>query len=96
MMMSERKPAAGLWITFAILSALVLYVLSFGPVCWLNSRTEKGETALAFIYRPVGWVMKANQPAANILSWYACLAAPYARAEVRWNPKSGFEWWDWN
>ena len=35
-MTSDRKPAAGFWITVAVVAVLVAFPLSFGPVCWLK------------------------------------------------------------
>ncbi len=40
--MNDRKrPSAAVWITVALLVVLVGYPLSFGPVCWIRTRTRE-------------------------------------------------------
>jgi hypothetical protein len=37
-----------------VIGAPALYVLSFGPACWIVSRTDCGHTAFTEAYRPIG------------------------------------------
>jgi hypothetical protein len=53
----------------------VLYVASFGPICWTASRLNVGETTLPTIYRPVTWMMLRDEQAAAAMSWYARLGS---------------------
>jgi hypothetical protein len=58
-MTSPRKPSAGFWITVTLFVVLVGYPLSFGPACWIYSRTDN--QTLPQAYLPVGWLM-SNVP----------------------------------
>jgi hypothetical protein len=45
-----------------------MYVTTFGPVCWVSSRTRIGIETLPWIYRPILTLMKKDDsPAARIL-----------------------------
>ena len=48
----RTKPGVPFWATVVVVVAL-LYPISFGPACWLASRTGIGASALPAIYRPV-------------------------------------------
>lgn len=52
--MSEdrKKPGMAFWATVAAV-VLLAYPISFGPACWIASRTGIGVQALPTIYRPV-------------------------------------------
>ena len=43
----KKKPSAGFWVTVALVVVLVAYPLSFGPACWITSRTNVGADAVA-------------------------------------------------
>jgi hypothetical protein len=58
-----------------ILSVPVLYILSFGPACWITSHMNAGDSALPIVYWPMTQVMSASSPAASALHWYARLYA---------------------
>jgi len=52
--MTDREdPSAGFWITVALLVVLVGYPLSFGPACWISSRTNSGARSVQLIYGPI-------------------------------------------
>ena len=38
---ARKKPTAGFWIAVALVAVLV-YVVSFGPACWMTSRAAVG------------------------------------------------------
>lgn len=41
------------WMAVAIACSPVLYVLSFGPACWIVSRTDCGHAVVTEAYRPI-------------------------------------------
>ena len=49
----RTKPGLAFYATIILLVVLVLYPLSFGPACWITSRTGIGVNALPAIYRPI-------------------------------------------
>jgi hypothetical protein len=55
----------------AIAAALsALYALSFGPVCWISSRTES--RSLPAVYLPIGWLLNNSpHPIATVIVRYA-------------------------
>ncbi len=53
MISDRKKPSAGFWITVALVAVLVGYPLSFGPACWITSRTNVGSGTLSVAYRPL-------------------------------------------
>ena len=58
--MSRReKSCVAFWAAAAAVLA-VLYVTSFGPACWIQSR-RGGSLALNSVYLPIGWAF-ANAP----------------------------------
>jgi hypothetical protein len=76
---SANKSNAGGWIT-GVVAALVLYVLSFGPVAglYMNSRIpESAVLALAIIYMPLSFLEKTplKVPMEGYLRWWEVLLA---------------------
>jgi hypothetical protein len=74
--MSGDKPTFGFWITVVATSALLLYVLSFGPVCWIVAesveRTEVGMRLASIVYYPIVWLgYVAGGPVNHSIVWYA-------------------------
>jgi hypothetical protein len=75
--MTSRKPTAAFWITVALVAVLVGYPLSFGPACWVTSRTNSGAGLVPKIYRPITWAMSTDETAlGNLIDWYAEIGAP--------------------
>src|SRR5262245_25984190 len=56
-MTDRKKPTAGFW-TVALVVVLVGYPLSFGPACWVTSRTGFGASVIPTIYRPMTWAWR--------------------------------------
>jgi len=54
-MSEERKPVLP-WIAALLVAMPVLHVASFGPACWITSRTGFYSARLPRIYRPIIWV----------------------------------------
>jgi hypothetical protein len=48
----KKKPGVLFWATVLVVCPLA-YPLSFGPACWLISRTRSGGDALATLYGPL-------------------------------------------
>jgi hypothetical protein len=76
----RKKPSAAFWTTVVVILLPLLYVLSFGPACWITSRTERGGALMPVIYRPITWRLSGPQPVRDAIHWYASIgAAPYWR-----------------
>jgi hypothetical protein len=70
MAMTDRnKPGVAFWATVMLVVA-VLYVLSFGPACWLCDRDVVSEELVESIYRPVIICAGATGPSWTALRWY--------------------------
>ena len=41
----KKNPGLPFYATVVVLVGLVLYPLSFGPACWITSRTDVGDVA---------------------------------------------------
>jgi len=77
----SKHPSASLWVTVLLVAAHVLYSLSFGPACWITSRTK--DFTLPDLYIPVGWVMsRCPRPAKTAIEAYGRLGMARG-AEVR-------------
>ena len=53
--MSEdrNKPGVAFWATVVVVVVPILYVVSFGPACWLGDRKVIPESIPRFVYRPL-------------------------------------------
>jgi hypothetical protein len=49
----NRRERWAKWTLAAVIAMPVLYVASFGPACWISSRTETGAGMVAIVYQPV-------------------------------------------
>ena len=49
----RKKPTAGFWITVALVAVLLGYPLSFGPACWISSRSGTGVSVVNSAYQPM-------------------------------------------
>jgi hypothetical protein len=52
-MSDEKRTSVWPWIVAMLIGLPVLHVLSFGPACWMASRSRVPH--LSLIYVPVGW-----------------------------------------
>jgi hypothetical protein len=72
----RKKPGIGFWAT-VVVSALVLYPLSYGPASWLAWRVVPGSKRMFELYRTTYWPV--DQTAAhfnggiNLQLWYFAL-----------------------
>lgn len=67
-----------------MLTVLVGYPLSLGPVCWVTSRTNIGVCRVSVIYQPMFRVMSGSERALNLRDWYTEIGASYGWS---WHPR---------
>lgn len=74
------------------LGAFVVYTLSFGPVCWINSRAEVGTEVIWAAYRPLFGIIQGHGPRVvqEGLLWYLKLGVPDDHFLATWD--GGFFW----
>jgi hypothetical protein len=73
----QKKPGAAFWATVALVVVVVGYPLSFGPACWITSRTGYGVASIDSIYQPLmhSWWRGAEPSRDDLLHRYACFGA---------------------
>ena len=73
-MIDERKPHVWPWIAALLIVLPVLYVLSIGPMNWLNQRHTMivdGDLLVNRLYFPVTWVRdRSPKPVRSVYWWY--------------------------
>ena len=76
-MTDHKHPTAGFWIIVALVAVLVGYPLSFGPACWITSRTNVGVSAVPIVYRPITWGLSSEYAwrLDQTIRWYADIGA---------------------
>lgn len=65
--MTNKKSSGWLLFVGMLLAIPVLYLLSFGPACWLLS------PRVPRMYWPIGWLALHSKSSARIIVWYATL-----------------------
>jgi hypothetical protein len=50
---AREKPGVAFWTTVVVVVVLVGYPLSFGPACWVTSRTSYGAKLIPLLYYPI-------------------------------------------
>ena len=78
-MTSRKQPSVAFWATVVVV-AVLLYVASFGPACWVFWRpwcpTELKDS-IRFAYRPVQRLIENGpEPIRSALIWYTDLFHP--------------------
>lgn len=73
MTLLARSRKARWWATVLLIGVPVLYVLSFGPVCWTLSRAGvEGRTRLSAVYQPLLRAsVTAPRPVGQLIAWYS-------------------------
>jgi hypothetical protein len=75
-MSDERRPLWP-WIAALLIGLPVLYVLSFGPACWVASRNRAALLSLNSVYLPIGWTLEHGpQVVSNSLEFYVRMGMP--------------------
>ncbi len=77
----NRKERWAKWTLAVVVGLLVLYVLSFGPACWIYSRTFEQESSSTVwdiahrIYYPILRQWDGSGPVSSAIDWYANLCS---------------------
>ena len=89
--MTPRKPTAGFWFTVALVAVLAGYPLSFGPACWISSRSGTGVSVVNSAYQPMlGLAFDGPDVIRRGTLWYVQLLADggwtvaYVRGRYEW------------
>jgi hypothetical protein len=70
----NRRERWAKWTAVAVVGLPVLYVLSFGPACWMADGTEAADPLLWTFYSPIEWVYyHAPRPVRDAIERYATL-----------------------
>ncbi len=75
-MTDRKKPSAALWITVALVVALMAYPLSFGPACWIASHCGQNQLIFESAYIPLIWIANRKPSAWDLLRPYAKCGMP--------------------
>jgi hypothetical protein len=88
----NRRERWAMWMAVGLVLLPGLYVLSFGPVCWINSRTNVGTGLVWVVYRPLFQTMLHDGPRViqQALWSFADLGAPDNHYLAVWD--NGFCW----
>ena len=70
-MTNRKKPGVAFWATVVVVVVPLLYVMSFGPACWIESYKES--TYITYCHRPVMRIANGDGIVARSLVWYANL-----------------------
>src|SRR4051794_21711435 len=82
---SRKKPGWAFWTVLTLTVLPGLYVASFGPACWIASRTKHPRVVFEQTYFPLGWCAeKIGDPAWSVLVPYASAGMPPATNVVIW------------
>ncbi len=71
---SRKKPGVAFWATLVVVVAIVAYPLSFGPACWIASRSESWK--IPTFYWPIQTYGPYCPGGAAAITWYATLCVP--------------------
>ena len=70
----RKKPAAGFWITVALVVVLVGYPISFGPACWLTYHDCIGIETLQLTHAPILWIYWHDHSfVSEVIYWYSAV-----------------------
>jgi len=83
-MTDRKKPGVAFWATVVVVVVLA-YPLSFGPACWITSRTNVGAEAVPVLFQPLTWAMSPDSETTinRVSRWYAKIGAP---DDWEWGP----------
>lgn len=93
----NRRKRWAKWMLAMVIGVPLLYVASFGPVCWYVSqnpyaRMENDPFApiVPNMYCPFGWLMvHGPEPVARLVHWYAFFQAD----QIMLATEPGGQWW---
>ena len=72
-MTSRKKPGVAFWATVALVAVLMGYPLSFGPWCWIASRTATHRRDAPSFYRPISMFADLTTAGTTMIAWYGGL-----------------------
>jgi hypothetical protein len=52
-MTTRKHPSVAFWATVVAVCLPLIYVLSFGPACWISSRLDRGAMGVNCVYQPL-------------------------------------------
>jgi hypothetical protein len=70
----RKKPGVAFWATVVVVALLVAYPLSFGPACWIASRSE--DWKIPRFYWPIQTYVPYCPGGAAAIAWYGKLFVP--------------------
>lgn len=80
-MTRERAKPGAAWLMLAIVVAVVLYPVLFGPVVWLTSRGYIHRKVVEWAYDPIlPKALDGPQPVRAAIEWWGSLGIPRERA----------------
>src|SRR5215510_8950693 len=75
MMTEGKKPSLAFWATIVLIVVLVAYPLSFGPWCWIASRTASHKRGVPSLYRPITMFGELTTAGSTMIEWYGSVLA---------------------
>ncbi len=63
----------GFWCAAALMAALVMYPLTFGPASWFACRSYCALETVESAYRPILWLGTHNRIVGKVATWYMAL-----------------------
>jgi hypothetical protein len=105
MAFDRKRPGVAFWATVLVVVALLLYVASFGPACWITSRLGIARArGMSIAYRPLTWgladyvisdgvIIPKDTPLGILIRWYARLGA--AGDSWDWRFRNTDHDWEW-
>jgi hypothetical protein len=94
MMTDRKKPGVAFWASVVLICLPLLYVLSFGPACWITSRTETGASAIGTAYWPIMPTRKGSIWHKNAIALYSGLGSKPGWSFVPSPSSNGYVWAD--
>lgn len=71
----------------AVIASPMLYMASFGPACWISSRTNAGSMAVSAIFRPILWGCASD--------WVGRLDNEWIRGYTEFGADRDWHWVTW-
>ncbi len=85
----NRRERWAKWTVAGTIGLPVLYVLSFGPVCWITSTSHPRTMWVETLYRPITMMFEwGSSPISNAFRWYAQVGA---RNDCEWRPAASHD-----
>jgi len=90
---TEQKSGAFLWLTLALVAALLLFPVSFGPAVWGATRGYLDRRSVEKIYRPIFWAgVHGPEPVKAGIHWWGGLGIVPGKAVLFLVPSPDGGW----